>query len=100
MASLVGVFAASHGPMIAREWDSLSAPTRALVEQGFGRVGDRLRAVRPDVLVIVSPAHWVIFSLNNFRAFGVGTGPEHAGPPEPFLKRYFDHPVLAGHAGL
>ena len=34
MAKLVGVFAASHGPMIAREWDSLSPPTRALVEQG------------------------------------------------------------------
>ena len=29
MASLVGVFAASHGPMIAREWDTLSPPTRA-----------------------------------------------------------------------
>ena len=34
MASLVGVFAASHGPMIAREWDTLSPPTRALVTQG------------------------------------------------------------------
>ena len=34
MASLVGVYAASHGPMIAREWDSLTPPTRAAVEQG------------------------------------------------------------------
>jgi aromatic ring-opening dioxygenase catalytic subunit (LigB family) len=100
MASLVGVFAASHGPMIAREWDSLSAPTRAHVEAGFGHVGKRLMATRPDVLIIVSPDHWCNFFLNNFPAFCIGIGAEHDGPPEPFLKRYFDHPVLAGHAGL
>jgi aromatic ring-opening dioxygenase catalytic subunit (LigB family) len=100
MASLVGVFAASHGPMIAREWDALSPPTRTLVEQGFNRVGQRLMATRPDVLVIVSPDHWVNFFLNNFPAFCVGVGVEHDGPPEPFLKKVFDHPVLAGHSGL
>jgi aromatic ring-opening dioxygenase catalytic subunit (LigB family) len=100
MAKLAGIFAASHGPMIAREWNSLSAPTKAAVEEGFGRVGDRLRAAQPDVLVIVSPDHWVNFFLNNFPAFCVGIGDEHDGPPEPFLRRFFNHPVLAGHAGL
>ena len=44
MASLVGVFAASHGPMIAREWDNLSPKTRAHVEAGFGSVSTRLMA--------------------------------------------------------
>src|SRR5271169_2159633 len=48
MAKLVGVFAASHGPMIAREWDALSPPTRNLVTQGFERVGQRLTMSRPD----------------------------------------------------
>ena len=74
MAKLVGVFAASHGPMIAREWDSLSPPTRSLVEQGFGQVGHRLMMSRPDVLIIVSPDHWCNFFLNNFPAFCVGIG--------------------------
>ena len=87
MASLVGVYAASHGPMIAREWDSLTPPTRASVEQGFGQVGKRMMAARPDVLIIVSPDHWVNFFLNNFPAFCVGVGAEHDGPPEPFLKK-------------
>lgn len=100
MAKLVGIFAASHGPMIAREWDSLTPPTRALVEQGFGRVGARLKMTRPDVLVIVSPDHWCNFFLNNFPAFCIGVGDEHDGPPEPFLKTRFNHPVLAGHPGL
>jgi aromatic ring-opening dioxygenase catalytic subunit (LigB family) len=100
MASLVGVYAASHGPMIAREWDSLTPPTRASVEEGFGTVGKRLMASRPDVLIIVSPDHWVNFFLNNFPAFCVGVGAEHDGPPEPFLKKHFHHPTLAGHPGL
>jgi aromatic ring-opening dioxygenase catalytic subunit (LigB family) len=100
MASLVGIFAASHGPMIARSWDGMSAKTRAHVEHGFGRLSDRLKAARPDVLIIVSPDHWVNFFLNNFPAFCVGVGAEHDGPPEPFLKGVFDHPVLAGHPGL
>jgi aromatic ring-opening dioxygenase catalytic subunit (LigB family) len=100
MAELVGVFAASHGPMIAKEWDTLSPPTRTKVEAGFNDIGARLMATRPDVLVIVSPDHWCNFFLNNFPAFCVGVGDEHDGPPEPFLKRVFDHPVLAGHAGL
>ena len=100
MASLVGVYAASHGPMIAREWDSLTPPTRASVEEGFGQVGKRLMASRADVLVIVSPDHWVNFFLNNFPAFCVGVGAEHDGPPEPFLKKHFHHPTLAGHSGL
>jgi aromatic ring-opening dioxygenase catalytic subunit (LigB family) len=100
MANLVGVYAASHGPMIAREWDSLTPPTRASVEEGFGQVGKRLMASRPDILVIVSPDHWVNFFLNNFPAFCVGVGAEHDGPPEPFLKKHFHHLTLAGHPGL
>lgn len=100
MAKLVGIFAASHGPMIAREWDSLSPPTRAEVTRGFEKVGQRLTETKPDVLIIVSPDHWCNFFLNNFPAFCVGIGAEHDGPPEPFLKKHFDHPVLAGHAGL
>jgi len=86
--------------MIAREWDTLSPPTRALVEQGFGSTGERLMMTRPDVLIIVSPDHWCNFFLNNFPAFCVGIGEEHDGPPEPFLKSRFNHPVLAGHPGL
>ena len=69
MANLVGVFAASHGPMIAKEWDTLSPPTRKQVEAGFNDIGARLMATRPDVLIIVSPDHWCNFFLNNFRFF-------------------------------
>src|SRR5262249_52716328 len=100
MASLVGVFAASHGPMIAREWDSLSPPTRTLVEQGFGRIGQRLMLTRPDVLIIVSPDHWCNFFLNNFPAFCVGIGAEHDGPPDLSVNPRYTHRVRPGHPAL
>ena len=76
MAKLVGVFAASHGPMIAREWDSLTPPTRKAVTDGFERTGERMMETKPDALVIVSPDHWCNFFLNNFPAFCVGIGEE------------------------
>jgi aromatic ring-opening dioxygenase catalytic subunit (LigB family) len=100
MAELVGIFAASHGPMIAREWERLTPDVRKRIETGFDNVGARLKAVKPDVLIIVSPDHWVNFFLNNIPAFCVGIGEEHDGPPEPFLKPLFKHDVLQGHPGL
>lgn len=100
MAELVGIFAASHGPMIAREWERLTPDVRSRVETGFDAVGQRLKASRPDVLVIVSPDHWCNFFLNNMPAFCVGVGEEHDGPPEPFLKPVFGHDVLKGSPDL
>ena len=100
MAELVGSFAASHGPMIAREWERLPADVRRRLTGGFDELGRRLKAARPDVLVIVSPDHWCNFFLDNLPAFCVGVGAEHDGPPEPFLKAVFPHETLPGHAGL
>ncbi len=100
MAELVGIFAASHGPMIAREWEHLSPDVRGRIERGFDETGRRLKASRPDILVIVSPDHWCNFFLNNLPAFCIGIGEEHDGPPEPFLKPVFKHDVLQGHPFL
>lgn len=100
MAELVGIFATSHGPLIAREWDRLSTSARDQLNAGFGTLAERINAMRPDVLVIVSPDHWVNFFLNNMPAFCVGIGDQHDGPPEPFLKPVFKHEVLAGDAAL
>jgi aromatic ring-opening dioxygenase catalytic subunit (LigB family) len=97
MAELVGVFAASHGPMIAREWERLTDDVRKRIESGFDELGRRLKASRPDVLIIVAPDHWCNFFLNNMPAVCIGIGEEHDGPPEPFLKPVFKHETLAGH---
>ena len=100
MAELVGSFAASHGPNIARMWGHLKDETLDWVESGFGEMGRRVQALKPDVLVVHTTDHWVNFFLDNIPAFCVGIGDEHDGPPEPFMKPVFPHETLPGHAGF
>ena len=63
MAELVGAFAASHAPLIAREWENLSSEARETVTSSFDEISRRLTALKPDVLVMLSPDHWVNFFL-------------------------------------
>src|SRR5437764_1171981 len=53
MASFVGSFAASHGPLLIREWQAVPAAEKSRLEQAFAELGRRLRAANPDVLVVV-----------------------------------------------
>jgi aromatic ring-opening dioxygenase catalytic subunit (LigB family) len=98
MAELVGAFAASHGPLIAREWDNLPEGPKTALQDAFDETGRRLKALEPDVLVMLSPDHWVNFFINNLPSFCIGIGAEHDGPPEPFMKAVYPHETLPGHA--
>ena len=99
MAELTGVYAASHGPMIVRNWGKLSAAERDSLTVAFTELGRRMRAARPDVLIVISPDHWVNFFIDNLPAICVGVGEVHDGPPEPWLHQ-FPHRSLAGHPAL
>ncbi len=88
MAELVGVFAASHGPVIVRDWDKLDPKIQGDLNAAFEETGRRLMASRPDLIVVISPDHWVNFFMNNLPGVCIGVGEEHAGPPEPFMKPY------------
>jgi len=100
MASLVGIFAVSHGPIIARDWETMPRDHRDKLTAAFDEVGRRLRACKPDILVVVSPDHWVNFFINNLPAVCIGIGDEHDGPPEPFMKKVYPHERLRGHVGF
>tara|TARA_R110000868_G_scaffold28525_6_gene106900 strand:- start:36009 stop:36842 length:834 start_codon:yes stop_codon:yes gene_type:complete len=100
MAKLVGSFAASHAPNIARSWDTLKDDTRDWLTTRYDDLGARLKALEPDVLVIHSNDHWINFFLENMPAFLIGIGDVHDGPPEPFMKPIFDGKTMPGHAGL
>ncbi|MGH7073504.1 MAG: hypothetical protein ACREFD_04800 [Stellaceae bacterium] len=100
MAELVGAFATAHGPLIARDWEKLSPSARDWLRASFDELGRRLKATRPDVLIIVAPDHWTNFFIENLPTVCIGIGAEHNGPPEPFLKPRFPHRTLAGHGGL
>ena len=99
MASLVGAFAASHGPLIVREWERVPAAQKARMAAAYRELGKRLTAAKPDVLIVVSPDHWSNFFLDNYPAVCIGVGETNEGPPEPWMKD-FPHHTLAGHPGL
>lgn len=100
MAKIVGCFAASHAPNIARSWDKLKPETRGWLSSRYEEMGNRLKALKPDVLVIHSNDHWINFFLNNIPAFLIGIGDEHDPPPEPFMQNLLPQETLAGHEGL
>src|SRR5574342_1321420 len=102
MANLVGAFAASHGPLLIREWKAVPASEKTRPESAFKELGRRLTAARADVLIVVSPDHWSNFFLDNIPAFCIGVGESNAGPPEAWMKAFphreiQDHPALALH---
>jgi aromatic ring-opening dioxygenase catalytic subunit (LigB family) len=99
MAELVGIYAASHGPLIVRNWEVLPASMKTTLTTVFNELGRRINAARPDVLIVFSPDHWVNFFLDNLPALCIGVGETHAGPPEPWLAAY-PHKQMAGHAPL
>jgi aromatic ring-opening dioxygenase catalytic subunit (LigB family) len=99
MAELVGCFAASHGPLLVRDWAKLPDGEKTRLTAAFRELGRRVDAVRPDVVIEVSPDHWVNFHLENIPAVCIGVGETHEGPPEPFLKDY-PHREMPGAPGL
>ncbi len=96
MASFAGAFAASHGPLLVREWQAIPQAERLRLEKAFKELGRRVTAARPDVLVVVSPDHWANFFLDNYPAVCIGVGEANEGPPEPWMKGY-PHRELRGH---
>ena len=99
MARLIGAYAASHAPRIAREWASLPAARKERLARGYRELGRRIEAQQPDVIIEISPDHWVNFFIDNLPAVCIGVGDAHDGPPEPFMAD-FPHRDLAGHSGL
>ena len=99
MAKLVGAFAASHAPLIARDWHLLPEATRDRLASALRELGRRVEATKPDVIIEVAPDHWVNFFINNLPTVCIGVGEENDGPPEPFLKD-FPYKVMPGHPEL
>jgi aromatic ring-opening dioxygenase catalytic subunit (LigB family) len=99
VAELAGVFAASHAPLLARDWHLFGEPLKATVTAAYRQLGARLNAARADIIVEIAPDHWSNFFINNLPNVCIGIGETHLGPPEPFLKP-FGHETLPGDAAF
>ena len=69
MAQLVGAFASSHAPLIARDWEILPPEAKQKISSGFSEMKSRIKELCPDLLIMLAPDHWVNFFLDNLRAF-------------------------------
>jgi aromatic ring-opening dioxygenase catalytic subunit (LigB family) len=99
VASLVGAFAASHGPLLVREWQAVPEEQKQRLSAAFRELGKRVAGAKPDVIIAVAPDHWSNFFLDHLPSVCIGVGEANEGAPEPWLKD-FPHRSIAGHPGL
>ena len=67
---------------------SAEAQTRQALHNALFRMGDDIRATRPDALVVVAAEHFANFFMNNMPAFAIGMADSYEGPieDEAFLR--------------
>jgi len=96
MASIVAAFGLTHAAVMVRTWERASQAQRDTVRAGYDELARRLRAARPDVVLMVASDHFQSFFLDNMPAFCLGVGARCVGQGDGGLPRY----DLAVHAGL
>jgi aromatic ring-opening dioxygenase catalytic subunit (LigB family) len=98
MAELVGVFAASHTPVMLNFPDAIPDADRDAIFGAFQALGESLRRAEPQTLIVVSDDHLHNFFLDNFPAFCIGAAPAYATPVEHWLKA--ERQTLQGDGAL
>lgn len=85
---VVGAFATSHSPGITGFPERAEPAQRKAVEEAFADVRDRIAALEPDALVVVSVEHFTNFFLANLPAFAVCTSDSYLGPVTAEMGRF------------
>lgn len=98
MAEIVGVYAASHTPVMLNFPDQIAETDLADVRTAFSELGRRIAAARPQAVVVISDDHLHNFFLDNLPAFAVGAADGYASPIENWLKA--EKRILPGDAAL
>ena len=81
---------------MARDWEAVDATRRDAISKTFSDLARRVVEAKPDVLIVVSPDHWVNFFLDNLPSICIGVGETHNGPPEPWLQ-HLPYRSITGH---
>lgn len=96
--SVVGAFAVSHAPGLVAWPEKADPETRErLFEFGYAEAGRRLRALKPDVVLVATGEHFANF-FSIMPTFCLHIGVKSEGPIEPWLG--VDKRVVPTHADL
>lgn len=98
MAELVGIFAASHTPVMLNFPEAVPEQERREVFDAFETMGRRIADARPDAVIVISDDHVHNFFFDNFPAFCIGAAAQYETPVEHWLKA--ERQTLRGDAGL
>jgi len=78
----------SHAPGITGRPERADPVVRDAFLTAFRRMGDDIRATRPDALVVIAAEHFGNFFMNNMPSFAIGMADFYEGPieDEAFLR--------------
>ena len=101
MAQVVAAMALTHSPGLTGWFDRAPEDQRREARRALDVMRDRLRAARPDVILLLSNDHLLNWPINNTPEYTVGIGAEHVGPADWYdewlaLEKY----RISGHPGL
>jgi aromatic ring-opening dioxygenase catalytic subunit (LigB family) len=101
MAQVVAAMAMTHSPGLTGWFDRAPEDQRREARRALDVMRDRLRAARPDVILLLSNDHLLNWPINNTPEYTVGIGAEHVGPADWYdewlaLEKY----RISGHPGL
>jgi len=104
MARIVAAMAMTHSPGLTGWFDRAPEDQRLEARRALDEMRERLRAARPDVILLFSNDHLLNWPINNTPEYTVGIGAEHVGPADWYdewlaLAKYRipGHPALARH---
>jgi aromatic ring-opening dioxygenase catalytic subunit (LigB family) len=102
MAQVVAAMALTHSPGLTGWFDRAPEDQRREARRALDLLRDRLRAARPDVILLFSNDHLLNWPINNTPEYTVGIGAEHVGPADWYdewlaLEKYHipGHPAFA-----
>lgn len=101
MAQVVAAMAMTHSPGLTGWFDRAPEDQRRQARRALDEMRDRLRAARPDVILLFSNDHLLNWPINNTPEYTVGIGVEQVGPADWYdewlaLEKY----RIPGHPGL
>ena len=80
--SLVYAGICSHAPGITGRAHLADPAVKDAFHAAFYKMGEQMRATKPDALIIIAAEHFANFFMNNMPAFAMGMADHYEGPIE------------------
>ncbi|MCW5774756.1 MAG: hypothetical protein KIT16_24130 [Rhodospirillaceae bacterium] len=84
MAEIVFAAGLPHAPAIVGLFDKASPEQQEVVRSTYAKLGEELRAAKPDVVIVFANDHMTNSRILQYPDFMIGMAAEHRGPHEWF----------------